>query len=235
VERGIPALISITGPLGTGGKEAGTGGIRSVIEGGGTTHAGIRGTGGASDSGNPTAKGVMRERGSETLRSTGDLIAMVLVGEMGELLKTSGDTGAEDTRLIVLVCGNIVIPHLLAGRSGAGLSRAGVTGDFGSGGEGEGGDRIVTSAGSGRTGEEGRLRAQSLVRCGGGVVNGGAPIELGELSVVVYSDDVAGDIVKANLGEDLGKGEPGILGSGRRRGALLGTPDNPGRPPEERE
>ena len=151
MERGTSALISMIGTFGTGGKETGTGGIRSVIEGGGSTHAGIGGTGGVSDSfGNATAKGVMRERGSEilSLRSTGDLMAMMLVGEMGELLKTIGDTGAEDTRLIVLVCGKIVIPHLLAGRRGAGLNRAGVTGDFGSGGEGEGGGRVVTLADS---------------------------------------------------------------------------------------
>ena len=81
-------------------------------------------------------------------------MAMMLVGEMGELLKTIGDRGAEDTRLIGLVCGNIVIPHLLAGRRGAGLNRAGVIGDFGSG---DGGGRIAVSAGSRRTGEEGRL------------------------------------------------------------------------------
>lgn len=52
---------------------------------------------------------------------------------------------------------------------------------------------------------------------------------------MVYSDDVAGEIVKASFGEDLGKGEPGIFGSGRRRGALLGTPDNPGRPLDDME
>ena len=67
------------------------------------------------------------------------------------------------------------------------------------------------------------------------MVKGGAPNELAELFVVVYSDDVAGEIVKANFGEDLGKGEPGIFGSGRRRGALLGTPDNPGRPLDDME
>ena len=140
VERDILALISITGPSGAGGKETGTGGIRSVIQGGGSTHSGSGGTGGGSDScGNATAKGVMKARGSEilfeSLRSTGDLIAMMLVGEIGELLKVIGDAGAEDTRLIVLDCGKIIIPHLLAGRRGAGLNRTGVTGDFGSDGE----------------------------------------------------------------------------------------------------
>ena len=52
---------------------------------------------------------------------------------------------------------------------------------------------------------------------------------------MVYSDDVAGDIVKASFGEDLGRDKPGILGSGRRRGASPGTPDSPGRPLDERE
>jgi len=151
VEWDILALISIMGVWRVGGKETGTGGIRSVIQGGGSTHAGIGGTGGAFDSsGNATVRGVMRERGSEilfeSLCSTGDLIAMMLVREMGELLKLIGDAGAEDTRLIVLVCGKIVIPHLLAGRRGAGLNRAGVIGEFASAGEEEEGGRIVTSA-----------------------------------------------------------------------------------------
>lgn len=73
-----------------------------------------------------------------------------------------------------------------------------------------------------------------LVNCGG-VAGGGAPNELAEVSVVVYSDEVAEEISKVNFGEDLGSCEPGILGSGRGRGVLLGTSDNPGRPLDESE
>lgn len=94
-------------------------------------------------SGNETTNGLMKENGSEILfeflRSTGDLMAMMLVGDMGEEF---GDAGAEDTRLIVLVWGNTVMPHLLTGRTGAGVNKAGVTG------EGGGGGRTATSGDS---------------------------------------------------------------------------------------
>ena len=151
-ERGIPVLIPGGGPLGTGGK-AGTGGIRALTERGGTTHAGIGGTGGASVSpGNGTTNGVIKENMSEILfeflHSTGDLIAMMLEGEKGGLLKTIGEAGADGTGLIGFCFGNIVIPHLLGRRTGGGLSRAGVSGELGLDGEGEGSGRIATSADS---------------------------------------------------------------------------------------
>jgi len=145
---------------GTGGRELGIGGIRGLIKGTGGIHAGgIGGTGGTSRG--EAVNGVIREYISESLfespRSTGDLIAMILVGEMGASSKEIGEDGAEDTRLMTLSCGNTDIPHLLAGRAGAGVNSGGVTGELASdGGEG-GGDRVVVSAGSCRVGEVGRL------------------------------------------------------------------------------
>lgn len=162
------------------------GGIGSLIEGRGTSHCvGIGGTGGTSVScGNDTAKGLMREKASdilsEFLHSTGDLIAMMLVGEVGTLSKEVGDAGAEETRLIALVCGKTVMPHLLTGRAGAGVN----SGEPGSDGEG-GGGRIATLADIWRTGERGRLSKRSLARFGG-VVKRGALNETAEPSVVVY-------------------------------------------------
>ena len=110
---------------------------------------GIAGTGGTSFScGNETA---------ESLRSTGDLIAIMLVGETCVLSREIGDEGAEDTRPTTLSRGKTVIPHLLVGRTGAGVNSSGVIGETGSNGRGGGDSRIAASADPLRSGEEGRL------------------------------------------------------------------------------
>jgi hypothetical protein len=125
---------------GIGGRELGFGEIGGVIEGTG----GICVRDGTSITrGNAAVNGLKRENVSENLlepaHSTGDLIAVMLAGEAGELSTKTGDEGAEDTRLIALFCGKTVMPHLLVGRAGAGVSSGGVTGEPGSnGGEGSG-------------------------------------------------------------------------------------------------
>ena len=130
--------------FGAGGGELDTGGV------GGVVCVGVEGAGGTFLScGNETVSGVIKENASEVLfgsfRSTGDFIAMMLVGEAGPLSKRIGDEGAEDTRLIALFSGKTVIPHLLAGRAGAGVDNGGVTEEFRSGGGGGGSGRIATS------------------------------------------------------------------------------------------
>lgn len=128
-----------------GDRELGTEGI-----GAGGACVRIGGASGSSVScGNDIVNGVIKENTSEilfeSLHSSGDFIAIMLVGETGVLSKEIGDEGAEDTRLITLFSGKTAIPHLLTGRAGAGVS-SGVTGDFRSDGEGGGGAWIVASA-----------------------------------------------------------------------------------------
>ena len=129
-----------------GSRELRVGGIGSRIEGTGGVCVEIEGTGRTSVScGLETVNGLIRENASEnleSLHSTGDLIAMMLVGETGALPKEVGDGGAEDTRLSVLSCGKTDTPHLLVGRTGSGVSSGGVIGRLGSGG-GLGGDTIA--------------------------------------------------------------------------------------------
>ena len=133
---------------GFGGGDRGQGfcGIGGLIEGTGGICFGIEGTGGrALSRGNEAVNGLASEHASgiflESPHSSGDLIAIMLVGELGALSEI-GDDGAEDTRLIALLSGNTVIPHLLVGRAGAGVSRGGVTGETGSDG---GGVRVASS------------------------------------------------------------------------------------------
>jgi hypothetical protein len=152
-ERVISALMSGADIRGAGCGELSTGETRGLIEGSGGICVEIGGTGGMFVScGNETANEFIRENTldalPESLHSTGDLIAMILVGEVGELSKEIGDEGAEDTRLITLFCGKIAIPHLLVGRIGAGVNNGGVTGGFGSGGGGGGSGRIAASVDS---------------------------------------------------------------------------------------
>lgn len=98
------------------------------------------GTGGGTSipCGNEAINGLISESASEilleSLRSTGDLIAMMLVGEAGGVSRKIGDEGAEDIRLIALSCGKTVMPHLLVGRASAGVSSGGVIGEHGSDG-----------------------------------------------------------------------------------------------------
>lgn len=138
--------------FGTGGRELGTGEVGGVIEGTGGVCLWIGGTGGTSVScGNETVNGVIKESASEilfeSLRSTGDFIAVILMGEAGALSKGIGDEGAEDTRLITLFWGKTIMPHLLTGRTGAGVNSGGVTGEVGSDGGG-GSGRITASTSS---------------------------------------------------------------------------------------
>jgi len=100
--------------------------------------------------------GLTRET-AESLRSTGDLIAIILVGETGAVSREIGDEGAEDTRPTTPSRGKTVIPHLLVGRIGAGVNSSGVVGENGSNGRGGRDGRIVASADPWRGGEEGRL------------------------------------------------------------------------------
>lgn len=153
-ERVTSALMSSGADIrSAGGGELGTGGTVGSIEGSGGICVGIGGTGRIPVScGNETANEFIRENAldvlPESLHSTGDLIAMILEGEAGELSKEIGDEGAEDTRLITVFCGKTAIPHLLAGRTGAGVNNGGVTGGLGSGGGGGGSGRIAASADS---------------------------------------------------------------------------------------
>ena len=138
--------------------------------------AGIGGTGGIPAScGNEAVNGVISESASEnlfeSLCSIGDLTARMLVGEAGASPKGTGDEGVEDIRLITLSCGKTIIPHLLAGRTSAGVNSGGVTGEVGPDGGGGGICRIAGSANSRWTGEVGRLSTQSLAKLGG-VVRG---------------------------------------------------------------
>ena len=146
-ERDIPMSISRTtsSDFWMGDRELGTEGI-----GAGGTCVRIGGASGSSVScGNEIVNGVIKENTSEilfeSLHSSGDFMAIMLVGETGVLSKEIGDEDAEDTRLITLFSGKTAIPHLLTGRAGAGVS-SGVTGDFRSDGEGGGGAWIVASA-----------------------------------------------------------------------------------------
>ena len=136
--------------------------IRGLIEGTtGGISIGIAGTGGTSR-GIETVNGVIRETAEslfESLCSTGDLIAIMLVEETGTLSEEIGDEGTEDTRLLILSCGKTDIPHLLAGRTGAGVNSGGVAGETGSDGGGRGDGRIATSADSLWSDEDGRLNS----------------------------------------------------------------------------
>lgn len=152
IDRDISALASGAGSSDAwaGGWELGVVGVGSFIKGTGGVCARIGGRGGTSFScGNEGANALINENASEilleSLHSTGDLIAMILVGEGRALSKAIGDEGAEDTRLIVLSCGKTETPHLLVGRSGAGVSSGGEIGELGDIG---GGCRVAISADS---------------------------------------------------------------------------------------
>jgi hypothetical protein len=130
----ISALVSRAGSSGVrmGGSGLGVGGMDRFTKG-------IGGVGGRSAScGKEAVNGLKSENLSEPLReplhSTGDLIAIILVGELGPSLKETGDEGADETRLITLFCGKTIIPHLLTGRTGDGVNNSGVTGEGGPGG-----------------------------------------------------------------------------------------------------
>lgn len=131
----------------TGSHELCVGGIGTRIEGTGGACVGIEERGETSVScDHEIVNGLIKENASEileSLHSTGDLIAMMLVGEGGTLPKETGDGGAEDTRLSALSCGKTDIPHLLVGRTGSGVSSGGVTGGLGSGGRVGGGTIVL--------------------------------------------------------------------------------------------
>jgi hypothetical protein len=156
------------------------GGVGGLIEGTGEVSVRV-----VSDPcGNETVNGLIRGTAEclfKSLCSTGDLVAIMLAGETGALSNEIGDEGAEDTRLITLSFGKTVIPHLLVGRTGAGVNSGGVVGETGSvGGDG----RITASADSLWSGEEGGLSVQSPVGLGG-VVRGVVPNEVVGASVVL--------------------------------------------------
>ena len=160
--------------------------MEGVVGGTGGVCVRVEGRGGISIiCGNKVVNGLIRKNASEillkSLRSAGVLMVAALVGEAGELSKEAGDEGVEDTRLIALFCGKTVMPHLLVGRTGAGISDCGVTGELGSDG-GVGGTTMSTDFS--RTGEVERLRAWSLAKFGG-VVDSNACEKPTEVSVVV--------------------------------------------------
>lgn len=114
----------------TSDGELGLGGIERPIWGTGRVCVRVEGRNETSITcGSEATNGFIRENASEILfesfRPTG------LVGEAGELLTKVGDEGAEDIRLITLFCGKTAIPHLLTGRTGAGVRSGGVTGESG--------------------------------------------------------------------------------------------------------
>ena len=136
----LPKVILGDNSASTSGAESsGAGGSGGFIEGVGGISLGIGGTDGTSiPCGDEAMNGLIRENASdslfESLRSTGDLTAVVFVGEKIALSKEIGDEGAEDTGLIILSCGKTVIPHLLTERMGAGVNRGCVSGEVGSDG-----------------------------------------------------------------------------------------------------
>lgn len=139
-----PILGAVSSGVGTGGRALRFGGIGGAVEGTGGVCVRVEGRDEISIThGNEAENGLMRGNASEilleSLHSTGDLIAIMLPGEAGQLSRKTGDEGADEARLIVLFGGKTVMPHLLVGRTGTGVSSGGVTGEFGSdGGEGSG-------------------------------------------------------------------------------------------------
>lgn len=90
--------------------------------------------GGTSSCDEGAIKGLRRENVSEilreSLRSTGDFMAMMLVRDVGPSSKEIGDCGTEDVCPMSLLCGKTIMPHLLTGRIGTGVNSGGVTGEI---------------------------------------------------------------------------------------------------------